>query len=39
MISVALLVVYLWDGHNGATGLAGLLWTGKGTNQAWAGFS
>jgi hypothetical protein len=39
MISVVLLVVYLWDGHNGATGLAGLLWTGKGTRTAWAGFS
>lgn len=39
MLGVVLLVVYLWDGHPGATGLRGLLWTGKGLNQAWAGFS
>lgn len=39
MIGVVLLVVWLWSGHRGATGLPGLLWTGKGTNQAWAGFS
>jgi len=39
MIGVVLLVVLLWSGHDGATGLTGLLWTGKGTNQAWAGFS
>ena len=39
MLGVVLLIVYLWRGHNGATDVAGLLWTGKGTRTAWAGFS
>jgi hypothetical protein len=39
MLGVTLLVVLLWDGHNGAAGLQGILWTGKGINTAWGGFS
>jgi hypothetical protein len=39
VIGVALLVVTLWAGHNGAVGLPYVLWTGKGANTAWVGFS
>ena len=39
MLGVALCVVTIWSGHNGAVGLFDVLWTGKGTNTAWVGFS
>ena len=38
-VATALLVANRWEGHYGATGLPGLLWTGKGIATGWAGFS
>lgn len=38
-LGVALAVVVLWSGHKGAVGLLDVLWTGKGSNTAWVGFS
>jgi hypothetical protein len=39
MVGTALVVVILTQGHPGAVGLPGVLWTGKGMGSGWAGFS
>lgn len=39
MVGVALLAANRWHGHDGAVGLPGLLWTGKGVDTGWGGFS
>jgi hypothetical protein len=39
MVGTALIVVMLAQGHLGAVGLPGVLWTGKGIDSGWAGFS
>ena len=39
IVAVAGLVELFWEGHNGAVGLHDLLWTGKGVDSGWAGFS
>ena len=39
MLAVALIAVNRWEGHAGAVGLPGVLWTGKGIATGWAGFS
>lgn len=39
VLGVALCVVTIWSSHNGAVGLFDVLWTGKGANTAWVGFS
>ncbi|HYX03221.1 MAG TPA: hypothetical protein VE963_14115, partial [Reyranella sp.] len=39
VVVVAAAVQLAWEGHNGAVGLADLLWTGKGVSTGWAGLS
>jgi hypothetical protein len=39
IVATAALVSWLWDGHNGAVGPLDLIWTGKGVNSAWGGFT
>jgi len=39
MVAVAFLVVKCTEGHPGAVGLPGVLWTGKGVGTGWGGFS
>ena len=40
MVAVAQIAVWLWGPQNGNAGpVSQLLWTGKGTNEGWAGFS
>jgi hypothetical protein len=39
MVGIALLAANRFEGHLGAVGLPGLLWTGKGIDSGWAGFS
>ena len=39
IVAVAGLVQQFWEGHNGAVGLHDILWTGKGVDTGWAGFT
>lgn len=39
ILATAALVSWLWHGHNGAVGPFDLIWTGKGVNSAWGGFT
>ena len=39
IVAVAGLVQLFWEGHNGAVGLHDILWTGKGVDTGWAGFT
>jgi hypothetical protein len=39
MVGIALLTAACFEGHIGAVGLDGILWTGKGVDTGWAGFS
>jgi hypothetical protein len=39
IVGTVLLVATIWAGHTGAKGLPDLLWTGKGINSGWGGFS
>lgn len=39
MIAVASITAIVWQGHLGSTDLQGVLWTGKGVDTGWAGFS
>lgn len=39
IVATAAAVSWLWHGHNGAVGPLDLLWTGKGVNSAWGGFT
>jgi len=39
IVATAVLVSALWHGHTGAVGPLDLIWTGKGVNSAWGGFT
>lgn len=39
VVGACLLVVNRTEGHAGAVGLGGVLWTGKGVSSGWSGFS
>ena len=39
IVATAGIVQQIWEGHNGAVGLHDLLWTGKGVDTGWAGWT
>jgi hypothetical protein len=39
ILATAATVAWLWRGHNGSVGPFDLIWTGKGVNSAWGGFT
>jgi hypothetical protein len=39
IVATAVVVSWLWRGHNGAVGPFDLIWTGKAVHSAWAGFT
>jgi hypothetical protein len=39
IVATAAVVSWLWRGHTGAVGPFELIWTGKGVQSAWAGFT
>ena len=39
ILATAVVVAWLWRGHNGAVGPFELIWTGKAVDSAWSGFT